>query len=60
MMLVWAARVWWSERRLVNLIHSKTNWDTAQSLMFLGCGGLEIVLRETKDFFEKTTEEDCY
>ena len=33
MMLVWAPRVWWSERKLVNLIHSKTNWDTAQSLM---------------------------
>ena len=33
MMSVWASRVWWSERKLVNLMCSKTNWNTAQSII---------------------------
>ena len=58
MMSVWAPRVWWSERKLVNLVHSKTSCDTAQSIMnFLVVVGWTLCWEKQRIFFEKTTGE---
>ena len=65
MMSVWAPRVWWSERKLVNLVRSKTNWDTAQSIMnFWVVVGWKLCWEKQRIFSKRPlgalTSESCH